>query len=172
MGAGGTWLYLAGREAQRVAACFAAGPLQPEVIGETIGKASALKMCYAALSKGTTALLSAVVAAAEGLEVREELERQWSRDDSGLAQHAGDRVRRVTAKAWRFAGEMDEIAATFAGAGLPGGFHEAAADLYRRLAGFRGQAAPPALSEVLDALLARGAGEPAGLGAEETRSTG
>jgi hypothetical protein len=62
-------------------------------------------------------------------------------------------VRRVTAKAWRFAGEMDEIAATFRSAGLPGEFHAAAATLYRRLAGFKDAAATPSLEEVLAALL-------------------
>jgi 3-hydroxyisobutyrate dehydrogenase-like beta-hydroxyacid dehydrogenase len=151
--AGTTWLYLSGREAQRVADCFSAGPLQTEVIGEQIGRASALKMCYAAYTKGTTALLCAVQGAAEGWDVRGDLERQWSRDDPGFAEKAAQRARRVTAKAWRFAGEMDEIAATFAEVGMPSGFHEAAADVYRRLAGFKGRGVTPELSEVLNALL-------------------
>lgn len=150
---GTTWLYLAGRDAQRVTNCFSAGPLQTEMIGTEIGKASALKMCYAAYSKGTTALLCAVLGASEGLGVREDLERQWSRDESGFAEQATQRVRRVTAKAWRFAGEMDEIAATFRETGLPDGFHSAAADVYRRLAGFKDQATIPTLAETLIAIL-------------------
>jgi hypothetical protein len=48
---------------------------------------------------------------------------------------------------------MDEIAATFRSAGLPGEFHAAAATLYRRLAGFKDVAATPSLDEVLAALL-------------------
>jgi 3-hydroxyisobutyrate dehydrogenase-like beta-hydroxyacid dehydrogenase len=56
---GTTWLYLAGPCADRAAACFAAGPLETRVLGETVGRASALKMCYAAHSKGPTALLGA-----------------------------------------------------------------------------------------------------------------
>ncbi|PKO11727.1 MAG: hypothetical protein CVU39_27755 [Chloroflexi bacterium HGW-Chloroflexi-10] len=151
--AGETWLYLAGSGAEQVADCFSAGLLQTEVIGEVIGKASALKMCYAAYTKGTTALLGAVLGAAEGLEVRGELERQWSRDDPGFAEEAQQRVRMVTAKAWRFAGEMEEIAATFAAAGIPAGFHEAAANLYRRLSGFKGRVTRPELLEVLNALI-------------------
>jgi 3-hydroxyisobutyrate dehydrogenase-like beta-hydroxyacid dehydrogenase len=158
---GMTWLYLSGGEAQKVADCFSAGPLQTEVIGKRIGKASALKMCYAAYTKGTTALLCATLGAAEGLGVREELERQWSRDESGFAEQATQRVRRATAKAWRFAGEMDEIAATFADAGMPGGFHSAAADVYRRLADFKGRETP-SLSEVLTALLGGEAKDHAG----------
>jgi 3-hydroxyisobutyrate dehydrogenase-like beta-hydroxyacid dehydrogenase len=147
-----TWLYLSGRESDRVAHCFAAGPLATAVIGAEIGRASALKMCYAAYTKGTTALLAAVLGTAESLGVRDQLERQWSRQDPNFAPQTAQRVRRVTAKAWRFAGEMEEIAATFSGTGLPAGFHEAAADLYRRLAKFKEREATPELVEVLAAL--------------------
>ena len=150
--AGTTWLYLSGRAAQRVADCFSAGPLQTEVLGERIGQASALKMCYAAYTKGTIALLCASMAAAEELGVRGDLERQWSREGSGLAEEAPRRVTGVTAKAWRFAGEMEEIAATFSEAGMPEGFHVAAAEIYGRLAEFRGQAATPELADVLAVL--------------------
>jgi 3-hydroxyisobutyrate dehydrogenase-like beta-hydroxyacid dehydrogenase len=149
---GETWLYLSGRDALRIANCFTAGPLATEVVGEAIGKASALKMCYAGFNKGRTALLCAILGAAEGLGVREELERQWNRDEAGSAEKAANQARRVTAKAWRFAGEMDEIAATLDAAGLPGGFHLAAAEIYHRLAFFKGRAAPPELNEVLAAL--------------------
>jgi 3-hydroxyisobutyrate dehydrogenase-like beta-hydroxyacid dehydrogenase len=149
---GSTWLYLAGAQAGRVAACFSAGPLQAQVIGDTPGKASALKICYAAYSKGTTALLAAILAAADAWDVGPELAEQWSRDGSGLADQAPRRVRAVTAKAWRFAGEMDEIAATFAAVGLPAGFHQAAAALYRRLAGFKDQEDTTSLAAVLAAL--------------------
>jgi 3-hydroxyisobutyrate dehydrogenase-like beta-hydroxyacid dehydrogenase len=148
---GRTWLYLAGREAGRAADCFSAGPLETCVIGEEIGKAAALKMCFAAYTKGSTALLCAILATAEELGVRQELEMQWSRGGSDFAQQTQERVRRVTAKAWRFAGEMEEISATFEQAGLPGGFHAAAADVYRRIAHFKG-AETPSLDEVLEAL--------------------
>jgi 3-hydroxyisobutyrate dehydrogenase-like beta-hydroxyacid dehydrogenase len=149
---GSTQLYLSGEQAARVAALFAAGPLQAQVIGDRPGKASALKMCYAAYSKGTTALLAAILAAADAWDVGAELEAQWSREGSGLAEQAPRRVRAVTAKAWRFAGEMEEIAATLAAAGLPGGFHQAAAAVYRRLAGFKDADATPSLAAVLAAL--------------------
>ena len=112
-------------------------------------------MCYAAYTKGTTALLSAILATAEVDGVRPELMVQWERDWPGFPAQAEGRARRVTAKAWRFAGEMEEISATFSEAGLPGGFHAAAADLYRRLAHFKDAAELPSLEEVL-ASLARG----------------
>jgi hypothetical protein len=61
----------------------------------------------------------------------------------------------VTTKAWRFSGEMAEIAATFEGAGLPGGFHRAAQEVYDRIAGFKGAEPLPEIEDVLDALLER-----------------
>jgi 3-hydroxyisobutyrate dehydrogenase-like beta-hydroxyacid dehydrogenase len=149
---GRTWLYLSGMEAERAAACFTAGPLETCVIGEVIGKASALKMCFAAYTKGTTALLCAILAAADAWDVYQELANQWAQDGSNFAEQAAERVRRVTAKAWRFAGEMDEIAATFSAAGVPGEFHQASADIYRRLASFKDAPESPALEEVLTAL--------------------
>lgn len=152
---GKTWLYLSGPQAGEAAACFADGPLETGVIGESIGKASALKMCFAAYTKGTTALLCAILASAETLGVRAELEKQWSREESGFAGQTREKVRGVTAKAWRFVGEMEEIASTFRSAGLPGEFHEGAADIYRRLACFKGAPSLPALEEVLEALSRR-----------------
>jgi len=148
-----TWLYLSGKEAERVAACFSAGPLETSIIGDSIGKASALKMCHAAYTKGTTALLCAVFAAAEELGVRKDLEEHWSRHGSDLAEQTKNRIRQATAKAWRFAGEMEEIATTFKEAGVPGDFHGAAEEIYRRIAHFKGATETPSLEEVLDALI-------------------
>lgn len=149
---GKTWLYLSGPRADEIARLFRSGPLETEVLGPEIDTASALKMCFAAYTKGTTALLAAILAAAEELNVRDALARQWSRNDAGFAAEADRRVRNVTAKAWRFAGEMDEIAATFAGAGLPGEFHTAAGIIYRRLADFKDAESTPELADVLVAL--------------------
>jgi 3-hydroxyisobutyrate dehydrogenase-like beta-hydroxyacid dehydrogenase len=150
---GSTWLYLSGPQADEIAACFSAGPLETRVLGTTSGTASALKMCYAAYTKGTTALLCAILATAESLGVREALAQQWTHDNAGFAEDTAQRVRRVTAKAWRFVGEMEEIAATFRAAGMPGDFHAAAADVYRRLAHFKDAGATPELEEVLAVLL-------------------
>ncbi len=140
---GRTWLYLSGRDSHRAASCFAAGPLETSIVNEEIGAASALKMCFAAYTKGTTALLGAILAAAESLGVREALACQWSRDGSDFAERTNERVRNVTAKAWRFVGEMEEIAATFEHVGLPGGFHAAAAEIYTRIAHFKGAILAP-----------------------------
>ncbi len=150
---GSTWLYLAGEQADMAAACFSAGPLETHIVGEEIGKASALKMCYAAWTKGSTALLSAIVAAADALDVWEELRAQWDRDWPDFSERAVGRARRVTAKAWRFAGEMDEISSTFEAVGVPGEFHAGAAILYRRIAHFKDAPEVPSLEEVLRSLI-------------------
>ena len=148
----GTSLYLSGPRAGEVSVCFAGSPLSAPVISERIGAASALKMGYAAFTKGSTALLTAILGMVEKEGVRADLARQWGDDFTART------VRRVcdnTAKAWRFEGEMHEIAATFHAAGLPGGFHQAAAEVFRRLAAFKDHAEPPDIETVLEVLLQR-----------------
>ncbi|MBI5303842.1 MAG: DUF1932 domain-containing protein [Chloroflexi bacterium] len=147
-----TWLYLAGARAEEIAACFAAGPLETRVLSSRIGDASALKMCYAAYNKGTNALLAAIIATAENLGVRDALYAHWSQDDANFVANAEQRVRRSTAKAWRWVGEMEEIAATLDDAGMPGELHTAAAEIFRRLAPFKDARAMPTMAEVLAAL--------------------
>ena len=110
-------------------------------------------MCYASYSKGTTALLAAVLAASESLGVRENLYEQWDMDNTGFSDQVSQRVRNVTRKAWRFEGEMKEIARTFQEAGLTNEFHEAAADIYHRMVGFKDATDTPSLHEVIQSLL-------------------
>ena len=147
-----TWLYLSGERSQEIASCFPAGPLETKIIGDEIGKASALKMCYAAYTKGTTALLSAILALAESLAVRDELYQQWEMDEESFSEQVNRRVTRVTAKAWRFEGEMKEIASTFRDAHLPDGFHLAAAEIYRRMADFKDGRENPSVEDIIKTL--------------------
>ena len=150
-----TWLYLSGTNSEKIAACFIHGMLEVKILADEIGKASALKMCYAAYTKGTSALLAAILATAEALSVREDLYAHWNMEQANFSEQTNTRVARVTAKAWRFEGEMREIATTFREAGLPGEFHEAAAEIYGRLAGFKGSTNLPPFHEVIDSLLRR-----------------
>ena len=151
--AGTTRLYLSGRDAESVAAWFAGSAVQAQAISAEVGAASALKMCYAAFTKGSSALLVAVraLAAAEG--VQEQLLAEWERSQPGLAARSAATASTVAGKGWRFVGEMREIAATFESRGLPGGFHSAAADLYQRLDQFKD--APDADVEAVVAALLR-----------------
>ena len=151
--AGTTRFYLSGPSAGQVADLFAGTLTEAIAIGDEVGKASALKMTFAALTKGSTALLSAIYGVAENLGVRAELEREWGMRSAEAVGQRRDQVRGVTAKAWRFAGEMQEIAATFELAGLPPGFFEAAYEVYTRMAGFKDAEDVPELEAVLAALL-------------------
>ena len=148
-----TFLYLSGIEADEVAKCFEAGPLVTEVLGKEVGKASALKMCYAAKTKGTMALLCSIIAASEALGVWKDLELQWSREEPEFVNKTLSEMRKVTAKAWRFSGEMEEIASTLDQAGLPNGFHMAAAEIYERMKYFKGLNKTPEKNEIIKALI-------------------
>ena len=153
-----TRLYLSGDEAAAVAALFEGSPLEAIAIGAEPGAASALKMAYAAYTKGTSALLAGILALAEREGVAEALRDEWAISQADLAASAEGRALGSAAKAWRFAGEMEEIADTFAGADLPDGFHRAAAEIFRRWAEFKDVPQPPALDEALAALLGERAG--------------
>lgn len=145
-----TQLYLSGENAQVIADVFAGSNLHASVISNQIGAASALKMTFAAFTKGSTALLCAILAVAEKEGVRSNLEAQWG---DAFTKQTHQRVIGNTAKAWRFEGEMQEIAATFSGAGLPPGFHEAAAQVFSSLAEYKDQQSAPTIEEVLATLL-------------------
>ena len=148
-----TFLYLSGLQSEQVAQCFERGPLVTRIIGQEIGRASAMKMCYAAKTKGMTALLCSIVATANELGVWEDLERHWSAEVSGAGRKAVEDIRRVTTKAWRFSGEMEEIASTLDFAGLPTGFYKSAAENYRRMAHFKDHEELPELEEVFRSLV-------------------
>src|SRR3989454_12321465 len=143
-------IYLSGGRARDVAAVFAGSNLEAIPLEGAAGAASALKACYAAWSKGATALLAAIRALATHEGVEAVLLEEWKRSQPELPKRS-EVVTAQARKAWRWIGEMEEIAASFEAAGLPGGFHLAAADLYRRLEGFKDGTTAPALAEVIAA---------------------
>ncbi|MGH9251147.1 MAG: DUF1932 domain-containing protein [Acidimicrobiales bacterium] len=125
-------LYLCGENAGAVARLFGHTPLDARVIDGDAGAASALKMAYAAWTKGTSALLLAARAAARAHGVEEALLDEWAISLPELQEHSIRAGRSAANKGWRWIAEMEQIAATFAAAGLPDGFHRAAAEIYRR----------------------------------------
>ena len=134
---GVTRFYLSGERAAEVAALFAGSLVDARAIGTAPTRASALKMSYAAFTKGSSALLLAVRALAERNGVSAELLAEWDTSQPGLRSRSEGTAKSTSLKAWRFEGEMREIAATFAQADLPSGFHEGAAELYSRMAGLK-----------------------------------
>ena len=140
-------IYLSGGRARDVAALFAGSNLEATPLDSAAGAASALKACYAAWTKGATALLAAIRALATHEGVEAALLEEWKHSQPELPKRS-EVVTAQARKAWRWIGEMEEIAASFEAAGLPAGFHLAAADLYRRLEGFKDGTTAPALAEV------------------------
>lgn len=149
---GTTRLYLSGGQAPRIARLFAQGPLEAIIVEGGAGAASALKMAYAAYTKGTAALLVGIRAMAIDAGVDQALLAEWARSQGDLGARSERAAGETARKAWRFTGEMAEIATTFEDAGLPGGFFAAAGEIYDRLAAYKDAAEPPSLEEVLKAL--------------------
>jgi 3-hydroxyisobutyrate dehydrogenase-like beta-hydroxyacid dehydrogenase len=130
---GTTRLYLSGEAAAPVEKLFEGTTVDARIVSDTIGDASALKMAYAAWTKGTAALLLAIRALAEAEGIEEPLREEWRLSLPELPEALARAERSAAAKGWRWVGEMEEIAETFAAAGLPDGFHRAAADVFRRV---------------------------------------
>ena len=125
--AGSTRLYLSGEEATWVAGLFAGSVVDARVVSD----ASALKMVYAAWSKGTAAMLLAIRDVAQHYGVADALAAEWSESAPELHDRLASAERSAARKGWRWIGEMEEIGDTFAAAGEPDGFHRAAAEVFR-----------------------------------------
>lgn len=152
---GTTRLYLSGEQAGAIARLFEQGPLQAIAIDGGPGAASALKMAYAAYTKGTSALLIAIRALAMQAGVDKALLDEWGLSQPGIAARSESAARDNARKAWRFTGEMAEIAATLESVDLPGGFFHAAGEIYERLATYKDAAGTPSAEEVIRAALQR-----------------
>src|SRR5262249_28754615 len=139
---GSTRFYVSGSGADRIAALLTAGPLQSIVVPGGSGAASAVKMAYASWTKGSAALLLAVCAMASAEGGEDSLVAEWKLSQPDLSARAESAAKGNAKKAWRFIGEMEEIAATYAAAGLPDAFHQGAAEIYRRMAIYKDGPAP------------------------------
>ena len=150
---GTTRLYLSGTHADEVAKIYHGTFFPAHIVDDRPGSASALKMCYAAYTKGTTALLLLIRALAEAEGISQALVDEWNLSQPGLTERSEKAASNNAHKAWRFVGEMEEIAATCQAAGLPSGFHSSAAELYGRLVEFKDRSDKPELSDVIHTLL-------------------
>jgi 3-hydroxyisobutyrate dehydrogenase-like beta-hydroxyacid dehydrogenase len=131
--------YLSGARAGEVQRLFAGGAVDARAIGgDASTAASAMKMAYASWTKGSAALLLTARALARAEGVEEALLAEWGISQPGLAERSARAAGSAAAKGWRWVAEMEEIAATMAAAGLPDGFHQAAAEVYRRASDARG----------------------------------
>jgi len=133
-GAGHTRLYLSGARADEVRALFTRSALDARIADGPLYAASAVKMAYAAWTKGSGALLLACRALARAEGVEQTLLAEWAMSQPGLAARSEGSASAAAAKGWRWVAEMQEIAASMDAAGLPPGFHQAAAEIYDRAA--------------------------------------
>lgn len=150
---GTTRLYLSGADAEEVAARWDGSVVDARVIDDGPAAPSALKMAFAGWTKGTTALLFAVLALAKAEGVTDALLAEWAMSQPDLVKRARGSAADGGLKAWRWVGEMCEVAAAFRIADLPTGFHEGAADTYTRLACLKDAHTRPSLEDVIKALL-------------------
>jgi hypothetical protein len=125
-------LHLSGARAHEIGALFAGTVVDARVLEGDPFSASALKMVYAAWTKGTAAMLLAIESVADELGVAGELHAEWAESHRDLPARLERAQAAAATKGWRWAGEMREIAATFEAAGLPDGFHSAAAEVFER----------------------------------------
>ena len=125
--------YVSGKDLSPMLALQGRG-LKVIPLGASVGEASAIKMAYAALTKGTWTLHTAVLLAAQKLGVAEALFSEFENSQSSALASMRAQVPFLPADSARWVGEMEEIAATFSQAGVASGFHEGAADIFRLLA--------------------------------------
>ncbi len=130
---GGTRFYVSGPDPAPMLALDGKG-FQVIHAGDRIGEASALKMVYAGLTKGTWTLQTAVLLTAQKLGVIDALLEEFAISQKGPLDAMRARVPFLPADSARWVGEMEEIAATFASAGISPGFHDGAAEMFRILA--------------------------------------
>ena len=150
---GAARIYLSGPSSAEVTPLFSAGPVDAIVVKGPAGAASAVKMAYAGWTKGSQALLAAIRAMAVAEGVESALVAEWKISQPDLAARSERAVSDNARKAWRFVGEMEEIARALGGVGLPTGFHEAAGEIYARLSEYKDTASPPPVDEATARLL-------------------
>jgi 3-hydroxyisobutyrate dehydrogenase-like beta-hydroxyacid dehydrogenase len=132
--AGTTRLYLSGAEAGQAAGLFAGTNVDARVVSGEPGAASAVKAAYAGWTKGSAALLLTMRELARSESVEDALVEEWRLSQPELVEQVQGAERAARRKGWRWIGEMEEIASSMAARDLPAGFHEAAAEVFRRAA--------------------------------------
>jgi 3-hydroxyisobutyrate dehydrogenase-like beta-hydroxyacid dehydrogenase len=129
---GSTRLYLSGPDAGTVQALFSRSDLDARITGPALTAASAVKMAYGAWTKGTAALILAIREFAREEGIEDTLLAEWALSQPKLEERSHGSARAATAKGWRWVAEMEEIASAFSSSDLPDGFHQAAAEIFRR----------------------------------------
>jgi 3-hydroxyisobutyrate dehydrogenase-like beta-hydroxyacid dehydrogenase len=144
-------LYLSGEQAPVVRGLFEGTTVEARILHGPAFGASAVKMAYAAWTKGSAALLLAARALAQAEGVEQALLAEWGFSQPHLTEQSKRSAASGVSKGWRWVGEMEEIAQAMAAAGLPDGFHQAAAEIFRRCPRLP---TAPAIAPSIEAVLA------------------
>ena len=131
-GRGSPRLYASGEEAPEMMRLVGTG-LDVRALEGGIGAASAIKMCYASLTKGLTAIATQSFTAAARNGVAEALIVEMESSQSALLSFAERFVPSMPPKAYRWVGEMEEIADTFEAAGFDRRMFDGAAEVWRKV---------------------------------------
>lgn len=102
-------------------------------LGTQLGRASGIKMCYAAMTKGTTALHTELMIAAEKMGLREELMAEFANGQQAAITRMEGWIPAMPAKSRRWVSEMQEIEQTFRELGLTPDIFKGVADMYRMI---------------------------------------
>ncbi|HSB82384.1 MAG TPA: DUF1932 domain-containing protein [Candidatus Methylomirabilis sp.] len=105
--------------------------LDVRLLGPEAGKAKAIKICYATVTKGTQAVFTESFVSARRLGVFDVLMTELETSQKALLKFAQDGLQQMPPKAHRWVGEMNELAATYQGIGLTPRILAGAADMYR-----------------------------------------
>ncbi|MCH7713399.1 MAG: NAD(P)-dependent oxidoreductase [Chloroflexi bacterium] len=100
-------------------------------IGPDTGQASGIKMCYAAMTKGSSALYAQLLMAAELMGLSGHLKAEFQDGQGAVYQRMERGLPGVPAKSRRWVSEMEEIQATFSGLGMTPHLFQGVADMYR-----------------------------------------
>ncbi|CAN5570848.1 NAD(P)-dependent oxidoreductase [soil metagenome] len=126
----GTRFYTSGPGAEEARELSDFG-LDIRVIGDEMGQASGMKMCYGALTKGLQALGVELLVAAKVMGLEQTLADEQAGSMAEIRNWLEQSVPTMPPKAYRWVGEMEEIALTFEDIGLTPLILQGAADLYR-----------------------------------------
>ncbi len=129
----GTRFYASGPGANEFAGLSDFG-LDVRVMGDEIGQASGIKMCYAALTKGLQALGTELLLAARLMGFEETLRAEQRESIPDVLAWLERSLPPMPPKAYRWVGEMEEIATCFSDLGLTPNILLGAADMYRFVA--------------------------------------
>ena len=125
---GKTRFYVSGKHADKLKVLDGKG-LVVKIIGNEIGKASAMKMVYASATKGTFALHAAVITASRKLNLFNEYIDELKYSKPNILESMEHMVPKIPLDADRWEGEMLEIAKTYEKINLTPKFHQGAAEI-------------------------------------------